>query len=50
MKTIKEPSRTIPVLAEMDVLVIGSGPGDWQWSRWSDVDLHDRLGLDPGCH
>ncbi len=27
MKTINEPSRTIPVLAETDVLVIGSGPG-----------------------
>ncbi|MBN9066811.1 MAG: FAD-dependent oxidoreductase [Rhizobiales bacterium] len=27
MKTIKEPAREIPVLAETDVLVVGSGPG-----------------------
>jgi hypothetical protein len=26
MKEIKEPSRTIPVMAEVDVLVVGSGP------------------------
>ena len=27
MKQIEEPSRVIPVLAETDVLVVGSGPG-----------------------
>jgi hypothetical protein len=27
MKEIKEPSRAVPVLAETDVLVVGSGPG-----------------------
>ncbi len=27
MKTIKDPSRTIPVIAETDVLVVGGGPG-----------------------
>jgi len=27
MKQIKEPSKTIPVIAETDVLVVGSGPG-----------------------
>ena len=27
MKTIEEPARTIPVMAETDVLVVGSGPG-----------------------
>ncbi len=27
MKEIKEPSRTVPVMAETDVLVVGSGPG-----------------------
>ncbi len=27
MKQIQEPSRTIPVMAETDVLVVGSGPG-----------------------
>ena len=27
LKTITEPARTIPVLAETDVLVVGSGPG-----------------------
>ena len=27
MKQIEEPSRTIPVMAETDVLVVGSGPG-----------------------
>ena len=27
MKEIKEPARTIPVMAETDVLVVGSGPG-----------------------
>lgn len=27
MKTIKEPAREIPVLAETDVLVVGGGPG-----------------------
>ena len=27
MKQIKEPSRTTPVMAETDVLVVGSGPG-----------------------
>ena len=27
MKTIKESARNIPVLAETDVLVVGSGPG-----------------------
>ena len=26
MKEIREPSRTIPVMAEADVLVVGSGP------------------------
>ena len=27
MRQIEEPSRTIPVMAETDVLVVGSGPG-----------------------
>jgi hypothetical protein len=27
MKQIEEPSRTVPVMAETDVLVVGSGPG-----------------------
>ena len=27
MKTIEEPARTIPVMAETDVLVVGGGPG-----------------------
>ena len=27
MKTIQIPSQTIPILAEIDVLVVGSGPG-----------------------
>ncbi|MDM8540487.1 FAD-dependent oxidoreductase [Desulfococcaceae bacterium HSG9] len=27
MKTIREPSRDVPVMAETDVLVVGSGPG-----------------------
>jgi len=27
MKTITEPSRQVPVVAEADVLVVGSGPG-----------------------
>ena len=27
MKQIKEPTRTIPVMAKTDVLVVGSGPG-----------------------
>ena len=27
MKQIKEPSRTVPVMAETEVLVVGSGPG-----------------------
>ena len=27
MKQVEEPSRVIPVLAETDVLVVGSGPG-----------------------
>jgi hypothetical protein len=27
MKTIREPARSVPVLAETDVLVVGSGPG-----------------------
>jgi flavin-dependent dehydrogenase len=27
MKQIEEPSRVIPVMAETDVLVVGSGPG-----------------------
>ena len=27
MKQIEEPARTIPVLAETDVLVVGGGPG-----------------------
>jgi len=27
MKQIQEPARTIPVMAETDVLVVGSGPG-----------------------
>ena len=27
MKQLEEPSRKVPVLAETDVLVVGSGPG-----------------------
>jgi len=27
MKHIEEPARTVPVMAETDILVIGSGPG-----------------------
>ncbi|MFO7740725.1 MAG: FAD-dependent oxidoreductase, partial [Anaerolineae bacterium] len=27
MRRIREPSRPVPVLAETDVLVVGSGPG-----------------------
>ncbi len=27
MKHIEEPSRQIPVMAETDILVVGSGPG-----------------------
>lgn len=50
MKTIKEPARETPVLAETDVLVVGSGPGGLSAAIAAAREGVDTLLLDRyGC-
>jgi len=50
MKQIEEPSRVIPVLAETDVLVVGSGPGGFSASLAAAREGVDTMLLERyGC-